>query len=337
MDELTGQAPHWARFTPPQDADEGWLCSPAMTELISLTPDLALERLVAWQLAMRAENKSPATIACYSDAATRYLRWCADAAQPPMSRTALNTWISQMLADGAAPATARTRQMCIRRFASWLTEGGYLPAYPFPGVKAPRVEPPVVQPLTVDEIRALIRTCDSITDDAEAPLHHRRDEAIIRLMTETAIRSGEVIGLEVDDVDLNGWLVTIRRGKGGRGRVVPIGPDTALSIERYLLARAGHPLAHEPALWLGDRGSAYSQNGLIRSLKRRATRAGIENFRPHRLRHTAAHRWLAAGGSETGLMAMAGWTRSEMLIRYTRARAGERAAEEAWRLNLGDI
>ena len=78
-----------------------------MTELISLTPDLALERLVAWQLAMRAENKSPATIACYSDATTRYLRWCAEAAQPPMSRTALNTWISQMLADGAAPATAR--------------------------------------------------------------------------------------------------------------------------------------------------------------------------------------------------------------------------------------
>jgi integrase len=156
-------------------------------------------------------------------------------------------------------------------------------------------------------------------------------------MLETAIRSGEVVALMVDDVDLDEFLITIRRGKGGRGRVIPIGLDTALAIERYLIIRARHPLAFSPALWLGGHGKAYSQNGLIRSLNRRAARAGVANFRPHRLRHTAAHRWLAAGGSETGLMAMAGWTRSEMLVRYTRARASERAAEEAWRLNLGNI
>lgn len=308
-----------------------------MTELISMTPARALDRLADWQLAMRAENKSPATIVCYTDATTRYLRWCADSGQPPMSRTALNGWISGMLASGPAPSTARTRQMCVRRFASWLTEGGSLPAYPFPGVRAPRVEPPLVQPLTDDELRALIRTCATAQTDAEAALHHRRDEAIIRLMLETAIRSGEIIGLDVDDVDLDAWLVTIRRGKGGRGRIIPMGPDTALAIERYVVSRARHPLASKRALWLGGQGKAYSQNGLIRSLNRRAARAGVEGFRPHRLRHTAAHRWLAAGGSETGLMAMAGWTRSEMLIRYTRARAGERAAEEARRLNLGDI
>jgi hypothetical protein len=81
-----------------------------MTDLISLTPAQALDRLAAWQLAMRAENKSPATIVGYTDATTRYLRWWPDGDLPPMSRTALNTWISGMLASGAAPATARTRQ-----------------------------------------------------------------------------------------------------------------------------------------------------------------------------------------------------------------------------------
>lgn len=50
-----------------------------------------------------------------------------------------------------------------------------------------------------------------------------------------------------------------------------------------------------------------------------------------------AHRWLAKGGSESGLMAIAGWTRTDMLVRYTRARASERAAQEAQRLNLGDL
>ncbi len=63
----------------------------------------------------------------------------------------------------------------------------------------------------------------------------------------------------------------------------------------------------------------------------------MHGFHPHKLRHTAAHRWLAAGGSESGLMAMAGWTRTDMLIRHTRATAAERAAAEAFRLDLGNL
>jgi hypothetical protein len=44
------------------------------------------------------------------------------------------------------------------------------------------------------------------------------------------------------------------------------------------------------------------------------------------MRHTAAHRRLAAGGSEGGLMSVAGWSRRNMLLGYTRARAEQRAA-----------
>ena len=98
-----------------------------------------------------------------------------------------------------------------------------------------------------------------------------------------------------------------------------------------------HPLAAIPDLWLGKRGQQFGRGGLSRALRRRAKRAGVQRFRPHRLRHTAAHRWLAAGGSESGLMAIAGWTRTDMLVRYTRAGASARAAAEARRLDLGAI
>jgi integrase/recombinase XerD len=70
------------------------------------------------------------------------------------------------------------------------------------------------------------------------------------------------------------------------------------------------------------------------TLGRRAEAAGIRGFHPHVLRHTAAHRWLAAGGSEGGLMAVAGWARRDMLDRYAAATANERAAAEAKSLNL---
>jgi integrase len=322
--------------------DDGWLCESDMTHLTAMTATHAADRLDDWQTALRAENKAPGTVALYADGATRYLRWCADGHHLPMSRAALNSWIAGLLEAGAAPGTARIRQLAVRRFASWLTAGGEIHTDPFPGIKAPRVEPPLVEPLTDDELRALIATC-AVPDEASAPisagetLHHRRDEAIIRLMFETAIRSGEVIDLQLDDLDLIGRLITIRRGKGGRGRVIPIGQVSAEALLVYLDEREKHPLAHTPDLWLGNRGKQFGREGLMRSLRRRAQRAGVDGFRPHRLRHTAAHRWLAAGGSESGLMAIAGWTRTDMLVRYTRARASERAAEEARRLNLGAI
>jgi site-specific recombinase XerD len=310
-----------------------------MTDLIAMSATTALDRLAAWQVALRAENKSPGTVTIYADCVTRYLRWCAERDHRPMSRTALNQWVAGMLDAGSAPGTARIRQQAVRRFAAWLTAGGELPTDPFPGVKAPRVEPPLVEPLTDAELRALIATC-AVPDTAASAdqiLHHRRDEAIIRLMFETAIRSGELVDLHLDDVDLIARLITIHRGKGGRGRVIPIGPSTTEALIAYLGEREQHPLAATPDLWLGSRGKRFGREGLSRSLRRRAARAEVKGFRPHRLRHTAAHRWLAAGGSESGLMAIAGWTRTDMLVRYTRARAGERAADEARRLNLGTI
>ena len=313
-----------------------------MTHLTAMTAAHALDRLADWQTALRAENKAPGTVALYADGATRYLRWCADRDHLPMSRAALNSWIAGLLDAGAAPGTARIRQLAVRRFASWLTAGGEIHTDPFPGVKAPRVVPrwssrsPTPSSAPSSPPAPSLRRCVCTTSAGET-LHHRRDEAIIRLMFETAIRSGEIVDLRLDDLDLIGRLITIRRGKGGRGRVIPIGQATTEALLAYLDEREQHPLALAPDLWLGHRGKQFGREGLMRSLRRRAQRAGVEGFRPHRLRHTAAHRWLAAGGSESGLMAIAGWTRTDMLVRYTRARASERAADEARRLNLGEI
>jgi integrase len=101
--------------------------------------------------------------------------------------------------------------------------------------------------------------------------------------------------------------------------------------------RRTHRLADTPALWLGDRGKSLEYYGLHRALKYRAELAGLLKFHPHLLRHTAASRWLAAAGSEGGLMAVAGWSTRDMLDRYTKATAAERAAAEARNLGLGEL
>jgi integrase len=120
-------------------------------------------------------------------------------------------------------------------------------------------------------------------------------------------------------------------------RTVGFGPQVAAALDRYLRARRAHRLAATPALWLGEQGRQFGYQGLARALAHRAQAAGIEGFHPHRLRHTAASRWLARGGTEDGLMAMAGWTDRNMLRHYTQDTAERRAIEEAARLRLDDI
>lgn len=306
--------------------------------MTDLTVAAARDLLPQWRLALTAERKSPKTIAVYLDSVARYVAWAEAQDLPPMRRTSLQTWITSILEAGRAPGTARLRQQAVRRYAAWLTAVGHLDAPPFQGMSSPKLDQPVVDPLTVDQVRALLRTCHpdaAGTTDRPRALRHVRDEAIIRLMAETGIRLGEVITLTADDLDLTAGLITIRRGKGGRGRTIPVGPATIAAIRTYLATRQQQPHADRPELWLGERSCGLAADALYRSLRRRAEAAGISGFRPHRLRHTAAHRWLAAGGTESGLMAMAGWTRTDMLVRYTRANASERAAAEARRLDLG--
>lgn len=294
-------------------------------------PDLAA-LLPSWELALRAERKSPATLKAYGDGVRRFLGWCAETGTPPvLDRPTVAAFVAALLEAGAEAATARSRQLAVRRFSCWLAEEGETERDDLAGMKPPKLDAKVVQPLTDDDLRLLLKACSGTA------LRDRRDEALVRLMLETGARAGEVAALGVDDVDLRAGTVVIRKGKGGKGRVVPIGPQTCRALDRYLRLRRSHRLAGLPGLWLGERSKGFTYDALHKTLAERATAAGIPGFHPHLLRHTAAHRWLAAGGSEGGLMAVAGWTRPDMLMRYTRAQAEARAADEARRLNLGDL
>jgi site-specific recombinase XerD len=297
----------------------------------SSTVDLAA-LLPSWKLALQADRKSAQTIDAYATGVRLFLEWCADNGyQAVLDRTLVRTWVTDLLNGGAAPATARTRQMALKRYSAWLLEEGEADTDPIRDIKPPRLDTKVVAGLTDDQCAALVKACQG------REFVDRRDEAVARLLIETGMRAGEVLGLAVGDVDLTQGLAVVRRGKGGKGRVVPFGPQVARSIDRYLRMRRSHRLAHTDALWLGGGGQAFRYHGLNVALKGRAELAGIKGFHCHLLRNTAATRWLAAGGSENGLMAVAGWSSREMLDRYTKASASDRAAIEARALDLGNL
>jgi integrase/recombinase XerD len=295
-------------------------------------PDLDLEALLpSWLRHLRAERKSPKTVAMYEAGVRQYLQWRAEGGGDlQLDRVSVDGFVSHLLGLGRAPATAHAYQKALRQFAKWLAAEGELDHDPLLGIRSPKVDVPVTPTLTADQLRALVKACAGPT------LRDRRDEAMVRLMVETGLRAGECIALKVGDLDLDHGLVVVVRGKGGKGRLVPYGPQTARSLDRYLRLRKKHPRAKEAPLWVGDGGRGFGYHGLSRALRRRAVMAGIQGFHPHVLRHTAAARWLAKGGSEGGLMAVAGWARRDMIDRYVQAVRSELAAQEARELGLGD-
>jgi integrase/recombinase XerD len=296
-------------------------------------PDLDLADLAeSWLVHLRAERKSPSTLRIYRAGVQAYLAWCEENGQPAiLDRNLLAAFTADLLDRGAEPATAQARHLAVRRFGRWLHAEGELAEDPLAGMRPPKLDAKVVPVLSDDELRRLVKACDGRT------LRDRRDEAIVRLLAESGLRAGECLALRVEDADVGGGTLLVRRGKGGAGRLVPFSAQTARALDRYLRLRRAHPLAATSALWLGEQGHGLGYDGLYRSLRKRARAAGIRRFSPHMLRHTAASRWLAAGGSEGGLMAVAGWRRRDMLDRYAAATRASRAVEEFRDLGLGDL
>lgn len=293
--------------------------------------DLA-ELLPSWLLHLRQERKSDATVKLYGDGVRMYLTWAAGKQlHADLSRDQVRGFIVDALDGGMQPATVRARQLALRRFSAWLAEEGEIDEDQIATLKSPKLDVKHTARLTDDQIKALVKACKG------PELRDKRDEAVVRLMVETGMRAGEVVALARGDVDLALGTALVVRGKGGKARTVPFGAQTAAALDRYIRARRTHRLADTPALWLGDRGKGFSYDALYRTLGHRAGLAGIADFHPHLLRHTAAQRWLDRGGSEAGLMAVAGWERPDMLMRYTRATAAGRAVDESRRLNLGDM
>lgn len=291
------------------------------------------ELLPSWEVALRSENKSPHTIAQYREGVRGFLRWCENSGTAPeLSKPTVQAFIGALFDGGAQAATARARYLALRRFSHWLAAEGELDSDRLLGMSPPKLVAKITDPLSDAELRDLIKACQG-TGFAD-----RRDEAIARLMAETGMRAGECASLVVADVDTLRGRAVIRSGKGARDRSVPFGSQTATVLDRYVRMRRSHKFAGQPALWLPTRAAGtFGYTSLYRALRRRAELAGIEDFHPHLLRHTYATRWLREGGSEGGLMAVAGWKQRQMLDRYTAATAADRAADEARRLGLGDL
>lgn len=290
-----------------------------------------LDLVESWRIALIAANKAKGTVTSYTNTVRMFLDWCAaTGVTDPLSRDAIRGFIADCLESGSESNTARLRHYSLKAFFGWLRAEGELTEDPFSGLGPPRLDEKVVPSLSDDEIKLLLTTCRG------GKFIDRRDEAMLRFLFETGVRANELCAMRLADLDLIARSAVVVKGKGGKGRVVPFSATAAASLDRYLRARKKVAKPGVDALWVGyTRGVGLGYQAMYVSLKGRARKVGLNDFHPHRTRHTAATRWLTHGGSEAGLMAVAGWSSRSMIDRYTAASAAERALAEAQRLNLG--
>jgi integrase/recombinase XerC len=294
-----------------------------------------------WDRTLRAGNYPETTRYNYLLAAAQLGRYlgeyspdpeAAAAAEDPTAVTRAHVEAFQAwMVDTRSPATALNKHKGLQQFFKWLmVDEEEIDRSPMERVRQPKTPQKLIPIMQDDDTRKLLDACRG------KGFTSLRNEAIIRLYCNTGARLSEVGNLGVDDVDLTSESV-LYRGKGARERRVRFGPKTGRALSRYLRARAKHPGADLPNLWLAERGArALSPNGIKIMLKRLGEAADVRGVHAHRWRHAFAHEWKRAGGDTGDLMLVMGWTSEDMPRHYGASAAADRALEMQQRFGIGE-
>jgi site-specific recombinase XerD len=289
--------------------------------------------LTSYKLHLHAEGKSAHTIRGYLAGIDSYRRYVVDELdhEPDFERASVTAWMAWLLDRGVEASSVVVWCRGPRLFSAWMLEEGERDTDPLVRLPQPRVHVKVPLALSPDDVKLMLSTCGS------REMKDVRDAAAIRLLYDSGMRIGEMLRLELSDVDLRAGTVLIRKAKSGRGRVVPVGAQTTRALDRWLRFRSRSSAAsRSPMFWLSARSQPWSYHAAYVSLKRRAGMVGLQ-FHPHCLRASFAIRWTESGGSAAGLLSIAGWADLSMAQRYMASATTRLAVDEHRRLAPGDL
>lgn len=200
---------------------------------------------------------------------------------------------------GLAPTTLRRRAAAIRGFYKFAFGDGLISIDVATQLDLPRMTRYLPETLTVAEVDRLLGAAGAEDDPVPARL---RDRALLELLYAAGLRISEALGLDREDLSLDGAFVRVI-GKGDKERLVPVG-DIALGVlehwitgPRVALLGGGHgqPSRGGP-LFLGDRGRRLARQQAWAAVKRAAGAAGLtDRVSPHTLRHSFATHLLEGG------------------------------------------
>ena len=268
-----------------------------VTRPVELPPALS-DAVAAFALYLQAERgRSAHTVRAYVADVSGLLQLAAArgcSSLEEIDLALLRSWLAGMATAGLARSTIARRASAARTFTRWAARTGRVPADPALRLQAPRRAQYLPTVLRADQAAQLLDLAELRADDAEPA--HLRDRAALELLYGTGIRVGELVGLDVDDVDLARRTVRVL-GKGSKERVVPFGAPAERAVVGWL--RRGRPRlatpSSGPALLLGARGGRWGARQVRDVVHRLMGPESAAPVGPHTLRHSAATHLLDGG------------------------------------------
>jgi site-specific recombinase XerD len=259
----------------------------------------------------QVSNASAGTLRFYQQKLEPFLDYLAtQGVTVPEELTASHLRLFMLLLqhDGHTPGGQHCFFRAMRAFLNWLEREGELSDNPIRRVRPPRVPEQLLDPVDLECVRAIVRSCDRRTELG------CRDRAVILGLLDTGARASEMIALDMEDVDLATGTVLIRCGKGRKPRCTFLGARSQRAMIRYLryrrTAKASDPL------WATRGGRRLSYSGLRDIIRRRASSAGVPAPGLHAFRRGFAILSLRNGADVYSLQRLLGHSSLQVLQRY---------------------
>ena len=295
------------------------LRNPKLETVFEMTPN---EALIEYRSYLKLRNYRPDTIINYTAMLRPFWAWLLKEAIEDLrsvSRKMLDVYAAQVTSAPVSRSTQSLRIRAVKHLFGCLVEHNHLLVDPAVGLKEPSIGSRLPRPiLTHEEMKRLLAQPNvSLTRGI-------RDRALLELLYATGLRIREVVLLTVYDLDLEAGLLKIRSGKGGKGRVVPVGKEATKWLKEYLTKirpRQNRLAPQERSLFLTQYGTGFNRHTVKIILQRYSKLAKIKkSVTCHTIRHTVASHLLEAGANIVVIRELLGHQRISTTQVYTRVR-----------------
>ncbi len=244
------------------------------------------------------KNASEYTVKSYREDLTQALEFfrtklgTASPRPQQLSTRLLRAFLAWLNEQGYARTTIARRLAGVRSWCRFLCRQGTLETNPATGLRGPRQEKKLPHFVEQADMTKLLHV-----PTGETPLGIR-DRALLETIYSAGLRVSEATGLNLDDLDLDAGLATVR-GKGKRERLAMLGPPAVEAIRAWLAVRSQVAQGRAdrlPALFVNKNGTRLSTRSVGRLLEKYLAQAGLDpKTSPHTLRHSFATHLLDAG------------------------------------------
>jgi integrase/recombinase XerC len=287
----------------------------------SAAPDLA-DAIQCWQSRLADERRaSPHTLAAYGRDLAQFLDFLQEyrGTVPTLAELAglrpadFRAYLAHRAGDGLARSSRARALSVLRGFFRFLDRADLVHNGALAAVRTAKLPKSVPKALSAEDALGVI---DGGGADGTAPWLRARDVALFALLYGCGLRLGEALSLTRRQAPVVPGTITVR-GKGGKERQVPVLPEVATAVSRYI-ELFPHAPAPDAPLFRGIRGGPLHPRVVQRQMARlRASLLLPESATPHALRHSFATHLLAGGGDLRAIQELLGHASLSTTQRYT--------------------